>query len=86
MCVCLVSLDYKPCRSSGLTIYAEDLATGLTQLGHQVTVIAAHRPGLPQHHWVDQVKIYRVPIDRPDWITHSWRVTNLTFRSYEEAL
>lgn len=40
MRICLVSLDYKPYRSSGLTIYAEDLATGLTEQGHAVTVIA----------------------------------------------
>jgi glycosyltransferase involved in cell wall biosynthesis len=75
--ICLVSLDYKPFRSSGLTIYAEDLANGLTQSGHKVTVIAAQRAGLPTCHWLDGVEIQRVPIDSLDWITYSWRATQL---------
>lgn len=77
MRICLVSLDYKPYRSSGLTIYAEDLATGLQEHGHDVSVIAAHRPQLPAYQQIDQVDIYRAPIDQLDWITYSWRATNL---------
>lgn len=73
MRICLVSLDYKPYRSSGLAIYAEDLARGLTELGHSVTVLAAQRPGLPPHHWVEGIELYRVPIDRLNWISYSWR-------------
>lgn len=77
MRICLVSLDYKPYRSSGLTIYAEDLATGLVEQGHAVSVIAARRPTLPAYQQIDQIDIYRTPIDRLDWITYSWWAANL---------
>ncbi len=77
MRVCLVSLDYKPHRSSGLAIYAEDLARGLEESGLDVTVLAARRPGLPDHHQVDGVAVYRAPIDRMDWISYAIRVTPL---------
>jgi glycosyltransferase involved in cell wall biosynthesis len=69
----LLSLDYKPFRSSGLTMYAEDLARGLTERGHTVTVVAARRPGLPSQHSVGGVEVWRLPIDRSDWIGYSWR-------------
>jgi glycosyltransferase involved in cell wall biosynthesis len=72
----LVSLDYSPWRSSGLTIYAEDLARGLTERGHSVTVIAARRPGLPAHHSVEGVEICRLPIDRSEWIGYCWRAAH----------
>ena len=77
MRICLISLDYKPYRSSGLTIYAEDLATGLVELGHEISVIAAKRPGLPVQHQVDKVEVYRAGIDGLDWITYGWRAANL---------
>lgn len=77
MRVCLVSLDYKPHRSSGLTIYAEDLARGLNELGVTVTVLAAHRPGLPAHHHVAGIELYRIPIHPFDWISYSWRAAGL---------
>jgi len=83
--ICLVSLDYKPYRSSGLTIYAEDLARGLTELRHSVTVLAARRPGLAAHHWMDGVEICRVPIDRSDWISYSWRAGKLLRHMEQES-
>lgn len=76
MKLCLVSLDFKPYRSSGLTIYAEDLARGLHERGHAVTVLAAQRDGLPRHHWVDEIEVRRLPIDRLDWFTYSLRVAH----------
>jgi glycosyltransferase involved in cell wall biosynthesis len=85
MRICLVSLDYKPYRSSGLTIYAEDLARGLTELGHTVTVLAARRPGLPPHHWVEGVELYRSPIHQLDWIDYSWQAARLLRRLEQTA-
>ena len=73
MRVCLVSLDYKPYRSSGLATYAEDLARGLQEGGLRVTVLAARRPGLPRRHQVDEVEVYRAPIDGLDWISYAFR-------------
>jgi glycosyltransferase involved in cell wall biosynthesis len=63
-----------------LTIYAEDLARGLIELGHAVTVLAARRPGLPAHHWVEGVRLHRVEVDWLDWISYSWRATRLLHR------
>jgi glycosyltransferase involved in cell wall biosynthesis len=79
MRVCLVSLDYKPYRSSGLTIYAEDLARGLFELGINVTVIAGRRQQLPAHHQISGIEIYRVPVFPLDWISYCWRAANLIY-------
>jgi glycosyltransferase involved in cell wall biosynthesis len=83
--ICLVSLDYKPYRSSGLTIYAEDLARGLTELGHQLTVLAAQRPGLPCQQQIDGIEVSRVAIGRSDWIGYSWRAAQLLHRLQAES-
>jgi glycosyltransferase involved in cell wall biosynthesis len=80
MRICLVGLDYKPYRSSGLTIYTEDLARGLTELGHEVTVLAACRHGLPPRHQLDGVELWRAPIGRSDWIAYGWRAARLLRR------
>jgi glycosyltransferase involved in cell wall biosynthesis len=83
--ICLVSLDYKPYRSSGLTIYAEDLARGLTELGHSVTVLAARRPGLPTIQRLDGVELCRVPIDSSHWIGYSWRAAGWLRRMEQKS-
>ena len=44
MRICLLTIDFPPFRSSGLTIYAERVALGLAERGHVVTVVAASRP------------------------------------------
>ena len=77
MHVCLISLDYKPFRSSGLAIYAEDLVRGLVELHHTPTVIAARRPGLPPKQCIDGVDVYRTPISSLDWISYSWHAARL---------
>jgi glycosyltransferase involved in cell wall biosynthesis len=75
--ICLVSLEYKPYRGSGLTIYAEELARGLSELGHHVTVLAGQRPGLPVFHQVDGVDVYRAAIGRFNWFTYCWRAVKM---------
>jgi glycosyltransferase involved in cell wall biosynthesis len=70
MRICLVSLDFKPFRSSGLTIYAEDLARGLREREHQVIVLAALRRVLPEQHQVEGVEVYRIEPGSLDWITY----------------
>jgi glycosyltransferase involved in cell wall biosynthesis len=73
MRICLVSLDYAPFRGSGLAIYAEDLARGLRERGHDVTIIAALRPGTAPITDVGGVTVQRVPIGPSDWIGYSAR-------------
>jgi glycosyltransferase involved in cell wall biosynthesis len=77
MRICLLSLDYWPHRSSGLTIYAEDLARGLGERGHAVTVIAARRPGTAAHAMAGGIAVHRAPIGISDWIMYSARAARL---------
>lgn len=42
-----------------------------------MTVIAAQSPQLPLYQQLDQIAIYRAPIDSLEWITYSWRAANL---------
>ncbi len=73
MRLCLVSLDYTPVRSSGLTVYAERLSGLLAASGHQVTVVAAQRPGTLPRSVVAGVTVERVPLGRSDWIGYGLR-------------
>jgi len=73
MRLCLVSLDFAPARTSGLTIYAERLARLLANHGHAVTVVAARRPGLPGRTFADGIAVERLPIGRSDWIGYGLR-------------
>ncbi|MFV9506197.1 MAG: glycosyltransferase family 4 protein [Oscillochloridaceae bacterium umkhey_bin13] len=73
MRIALVSLDYWPWRSSGLAIYAEDLARGLHERGHTITVLAARRPGTAAVAQQAGITVRRVPIDQSDWIGYSAR-------------
>ena len=73
MHICLVSLDYTPYHGSGLAVYAEDLARGLREQGHAVTVLAALRPGMPALAEARGVQLRRVPIGPSDWIGYSVR-------------
>ena len=76
MRVCLVTLDFPPFCSSGLTLYAENLARGLVERGHAVTVVAAGPPtsidSLPMPQNVSTVF---VPVGRTDWLALGWLVT-----------
>lgn len=72
MRVCLVNLDGPPDRSSGLGVYGETLAGGLSSLGHEVTMVATRRPGMAAHTRWGDVKVHRVSA-AVDWIDFSWR-------------
>jgi glycosyltransferase involved in cell wall biosynthesis len=74
--VCLVTLDFPPFRSSGLTIYAEKVVRGLVACGHDVTVIAASRPDSKKTEIIDlppNVSLVRIPVGRADWIGLGWQ-------------
>lgn len=59
----LISLTYFSPHKSGLTVYAERLATALAAIGHEVTVLTSrHLPTLPEFEQVDGVNIIRVPV------------------------
>ncbi len=80
MKICLVNLDFIPYRSSGLAVYGETLALGLAEAGHEVTVVAARRRGLAAHERIGDIKVYRAPIGRGDWISYAWHVGPLVAR------
>lgn len=73
MNICLVSLDFRPYRTSGHAIYGELLADGLHAAGHQVTMVASRREGAPPSQVVDGIQVLRVPIGATDWIGFSFR-------------
>jgi len=76
MKVCLLTLDFPPFRSSGLTIYAEKVAQGLAARGHAVTVVASKRSEGNQIDEVqlpDTVSVVRVPIGRSNWLGFGWQ-------------
>ena len=76
MRICLLTLDFPPFRSSGLTIYAEKVAQGLATRGHTITIVASRRPEPSR---VDTVRlpgniaVVRVPVGRADWIGFGWQ-------------
>ncbi len=83
MRVCLLTLDFPPFRSSGLTIYAEKTATGLAERGHAVTVVASQRPRSEQVEDTpppEPISVVRVPIGRLDWIGFGWQAARYLSR------
>lgn len=77
MRICLVTLDFPPFRTSGLTIYAEQLVQGLAARGHQVTVVASQRPESRRTDSVALpagVAVVRLPVGPTDWIGLGWQV------------
>lgn len=82
MRICVVTLDFVPFRSSGLSVYAETLVNGLTKRGHRVTVIAASRPKsrytenliIPQ-----DVEVRRVSVGPFDWLGLGWQAARYLY-------
>jgi glycosyltransferase involved in cell wall biosynthesis len=76
MRICLLTLDFPPFRSSGLTIYAETIVRGLAARGHSVTVVASQRPKRDQVGDVrppEDVRVIRVPVGALDWAAFGWQ-------------
>lgn len=60
----LIGITYYYPNISGVSLYAKRLAEGLTQKGHQVTVITSrHLNSLPTEEEINQVKVIRVPVN-----------------------
>ena len=76
MRVCFVTLDFPPFRTSGLTIYAEQVVQGLAARGHRVTVVASQRPESRQTGSVALpagVSVVRLAVGPTDWIGLGWQ-------------
>ena len=59
----LIELTYYRPHTSGLTIYAERLATALAGRGHQVTVLTSqYDKSLPREEMMEGVRVVRVPV------------------------
>lgn len=59
----LIELTYYRPHTSGLTIYAERLATALARRGHQVTVLTSqYDKDLPREEMMEGVRVVRVPV------------------------
>jgi glycosyltransferase involved in cell wall biosynthesis len=76
MRVCLLTLDFPPFRSSGLTIYAERITLGLAARGHDVTVVASDRPKRDRVEAIrlpGSVSVVRLSIGDLDWVGFGWQ-------------
>ena len=80
MHICLVTLDHAPYRSSGLAVYGEQLANALLAAGHQVTVVAALRPGTKPDWRAGGLRVVRVPIGRSNWLGYAPRAARTVER------
>ena len=85
MNVCLVSLDFRPYRTSGLAIYGELLADGLRAAGHQVTMVASRRREAPPSETIDGIQVFRVPIGVTDWIGFALRAARQVEKLRQET-
>jgi glycosyltransferase involved in cell wall biosynthesis len=77
MNICLVSLDFRPYRTSGHAIFGELLADGLFAAGHRVTMVASRRDGAPEQETGNGIHVRRVDIGPTDWIGFSVRAARL---------
>lgn len=84
MRVCLVSLDFPPVRASSFATHADLLAGKLVADGHDVTVVAALRPGTPARATLGGVAVERVALGRSDWIGYSLRAARHVARLHRE--
>lgn len=59
----LTTLNYYHPHWTGLTVYAQRIAEGLVQRGHEVTVLTSqHDPMLPREETVGGVRVVRLPV------------------------
>lgn len=84
MNICLVNLDFRPTRTSGLAIYGELLADGLVAAGHDVTMIASERRPAPTTPDRERIRVVRVPIGPTDWIGFSFRAARTVSRLQQQ--
>ncbi len=91
MRICLVNLDFGAYRSSGLAVMGETLARGLATAGHEVTVVAAGRAGLPAGRvglpaeaLDGGIRILRTRPMRGDWICFAWQAGPLVARLHAQ--
>lgn len=59
----LTTLNYYHPHWTGLTVYAQRIAEGLVQRGHEVTVLTSqHDPSLPREEMIGGVRVLRLPV------------------------
>ena len=68
MRICVVTLDFRPVRTSGLAVYGELLVDGYLARGHSVVVITSMRPELNSRETIGALEIRRVHTGRFDWL------------------
>jgi len=73
-------MDFAPFLNSGLAIYAELLAEGLSAAGNQVTVISSLQEGTRPQEDLRNTQVLRVPIGATDWIGFGYTASRLLRR------
>jgi glycosyltransferase involved in cell wall biosynthesis len=85
MRLCVVTLDFRPFRTSGLAVYGELLTHGCIERGHQVTVITSRHSKSLAFERLDGVDIHRISTYRLDWFGLGWQASRLAERLHARA-
>jgi glycogen(starch) synthase len=65
MRILMLTWDFPPAATAGLSRQVAPLSAALVAAGHQVTVVTRHAPGAPPDEWVNGVRVVRPPDDPP---------------------
>lgn len=86
MNICLVNLEFIPCRNSGLAIYADKLAKGLS-LEHDVTVVTSQCAGTKKEEFIGNIRVIRLLLpsyDKTKWISFGYKVSKMLEKLNDE--
>jgi len=76
MNIAFVTLGFRPFRASGLDISGERLVKALSNK-NKVSVIAGYRSNVVEEITDNNLEVYRIPINKSDWIGFSWYASQL---------
>jgi len=77
MNIAFITLGFRPYRASGLDISGERLVKALLKNKNKISVIAGYRSNFVEETTDKNLKIYRIPLNKSDWIGFSYLASTL---------